>query len=778
MTGIVKTNNYNPRPKVLMRRIFIITICLLFPGLCLVAQQFPVQVTPQLVPPYTLQVSEYYSPIAAKLNLMLLLRDFNKPDLDVRLRMSITSQTVAITTREDVSFGAIKIRSGEPRYIEPGELQQYFIANNLTFSGITQTQYEQTGKLPEGFYTFCFEVIEVGTNQVVSNKGCTIAWLTLNEPPLLNLPRKAESLVPAATAATQNILFQWTPRHTASPTAAFSTEYVFSIVEITDTTVAPESAFLSFPILDSVVTNLTTLLYNNMYTGLIPGHKYAWRVQAIAKNGTQQLAMFRNNGYSETFWFTYQNNCPMPLGVAASAQGQRVNINWNNNPEHLDYKVEYREKNNPDAQWFEIGNTTPNVSITDLKPEKTYEYRVGAACEYGTFIFDSVRQFTTNDSNATTVPECGVTQNITSTNEPLMQTMNPGDTIKAGDFDVITTKVSGQGSFTGEGYVAVSWLANMKLAVRFNNIGVGTDKKLKTGVIQTTYDPSEEGIADVDETIDVIGDIIGEIADLIRISIDKDYKEIKELIDKIKVEVRDQMPDSLFQKYESTLNSLDSAKLKYDNLKDIYNNSSNASEKEAAYTEMKQAEKKFTDAQEQLRQLDEEKEKIVADVVDILIQSAKKLRTEQFTDDKINQLKSAKDQKRQIMDDLIAQTKQGIEGYQPVTVTDSAEVIGAVIKVVLMEDDPDNQPGKPSYDFKKAELDYNTSIVVRAFANSENPVDSYKLILKYLKSGDVKYVPYITEKLQSGVSKDTLITETKVILLDFIKKILVDDISE
>ena len=106
------------------------------------AQQYPVQVTPQLVPPYSLQVSDYYSAIGSpKLNLLLLLRDFNKPSLQVRLRMSITSQSVAIVTREDVSFAAIEILSGQPKYIQPADLTEYFNSNNLTFSGITQSHF-------------------------------------------------------------------------------------------------------------------------------------------------------------------------------------------------------------------------------------------------------------------------------------------------------------------------------------------------------------------------------------------------------------------------------------------------------------------------------------------------------------------------------------------------------------------------------------------------------------------------------------------------------------
>jgi TANFOR domain-containing protein len=468
-------------------------------------QQFPVQVTPQLLPPYSVQLSDYYSPGAAgsKLNLLLLLRDFNKPQLQVRLRMSIEGQSVAVRTREDVTFTPFTIESGIPKYVDPSELSQYFAPNNLQFSGITQQQYEQTGKLPEGFYTFCFEIIEVGTNQVVSNKGCSYAWMTLNEPPILNLPRKAEGVIPIDP---QNLIFQWTPRHTASPTAAFTTDYIFTIVELNDNAIAPEVAFLSNPPLyvDSVQT--TTYLYDATKPALIAGKKYAWRVQAKAKNGVQDLATFRNNGYSETFWFTYQNNCAIPVGATASAQGQRVGIEWTANPVHLEYKVEYRETNNADAEWFEIGNTIPRVSISDLKPNKIYEYRVGGACEYGRFTFGNILQFTTNGETATTVPECGTDPNLTAPQGTLLQALAAGDTIHAGDYDVVVSQVTGQGSFSGEGFVKMSWLGNASIAVRFTNIGVNTDKKLVNGVIETAYDPSAGGIADVDA---IIGNFTG-----------------------------------------------------------------------------------------------------------------------------------------------------------------------------------------------------------------------------------------------------------------------------
>jgi hypothetical protein len=474
------------------------------------AQQFPVQVTPQLISPYTLQVSEYHSPAGGnnKLNLLLLNRDFNKPTLNVRLRMSIESQTVSLHTKEINTVVPFTIQAGVPYYVNPTELSSYFDVNNLDFSGITAQQYVQTGQLPEGFYTFCFEVIEVSTGQVVSNKGCTFAWINLNEPPFLNLPQKGERVAPLTP---QNVVFNWTPRHTASPATAGFIEYVFKLVQLTDTTIAPEAAFFTGMPIDSSIENQTTIVYGTGRPLLLEGKTYAWRVQARSQAAAPEVVQFRNNGYSEIFWFTYKNTCPVVSGETAEVQGgYRALIHWlGNASQHLEYKVIYRKKNEPDAEWFNFRQTQDSVSIGDLQPLTTYEYRVGAACEYEVFVFGPTRQFTTDSSHKTTVPNCGVDPNlINPDSSSFLPHLNQGDTIRTGDFKTIVTKVDnpnggGTGHFTGEGYVPVSYLGNMKIAVVFNNIKVDSTKKLVSGQIETIYDPTEGGIIDVDAIIDI-----------------------------------------------------------------------------------------------------------------------------------------------------------------------------------------------------------------------------------------------------------------------------------
>jgi hypothetical protein len=267
--------------------------------------------------------------------------------------------------------------------------------------------------------------------------------------------------------------------------------------------ISAEQAFASSPVLYRDSVQITTYLYDATKPQLVPGKRYAWRVQAKAKNGAQVLAMFRNNGISEAYWFTYQNNCAAPLGITATVQGTRVTIEWQNNPAHLEWKVEYREKNNPTAEWFSLTNTLPRIMLTDLKGGTQYEYRVGGSCQAGAFTYSALNSFTTAGTPVPPVANCGDSTLPANGSGATLQTLIPGDIIKAGSFDVTVGHSSGSGSFTGMGYVVVPWLMNAKVEVRFTNITLSLDKKLLTGIIETTYDPNESGIDDLDEYVDL-----------------------------------------------------------------------------------------------------------------------------------------------------------------------------------------------------------------------------------------------------------------------------------
>ena len=74
-----------------------------------------------------------------------------------------------------------------------------------------------------------------------------------------------------------------------------------------------------------------------------------------------------------------------------------------------------------------------------------------------------------------------------------------GDTIRAGDFDVIVRDVSGtSGGWTGLGKVRIPYLSNSQIAVEFTNIIVNNCYELVAGSkIHSSFDPSWSGLIDV-----------------------------------------------------------------------------------------------------------------------------------------------------------------------------------------------------------------------------------------------------------------------------------------
>lgn len=481
-------------------RLLIFTACLLL-GQLAIAQQYPVQIVPQLLPPYTLNVSDYYNGTNEKLVLLLTNTDLNKPTLQVRLRMSIQGQAAKLISRDNVYYPAITLDGGVPTRITLGDLAPYFNADNLIFEGITRAQYVQSGKLPEGFYQFCFEAVEVNSGQLVGRSSCAMAWISLSDPPLLNLPRKTESIV---YKDPQNIIFQWTPRNYNSPTSAFNTEYEFTLVEIWDNGLAPEAAFGTAQPLYRTTTQATTLLYGPGEPLLLSGHKYAWRVRAQQTNGASGSDAWRNNGYSEIYWFNCQSDCAAPLNVQHELSGGRATITWSSNPNQTSFTVDYREKGQNGSTWYNSATTANRMMLYDLKKDKTYEYRVGGTCDNGlTYTYSDIKTLVMAGTDSAVNTDCGMLvaeENIK--NRTPIQTLLTGDVITAGDFPVKLLQVSGQGAFTGAGYVTVPFIGQSRVKVRFTGITVNTDKQLIGGIIETTYDPKESQIGNLDEVID------------------------------------------------------------------------------------------------------------------------------------------------------------------------------------------------------------------------------------------------------------------------------------
>ena len=123
--------------------------------------QYPVQIIPQLIGPYSLTLSDYYSGTAPKLSLIITNRDLQSPALSVILKINISSSVVQIKSVDNALYVPIILDAGIPYRVSQNEMETYFNPNNLIFQGIDRSQYIVNKKLPEGLYNFCFEVLSL-----------------------------------------------------------------------------------------------------------------------------------------------------------------------------------------------------------------------------------------------------------------------------------------------------------------------------------------------------------------------------------------------------------------------------------------------------------------------------------------------------------------------------------------------------------------------------------------------------------------------------------------
>src|SRR5690606_28434289 len=100
-------------------------------------------------------------------------------------------------------------------------------------------------------------------------------------------------------------------------------------------------------------TTATYYMYGPADPLLLQDKNYAWRVQAKARQGGEEIGTFKNQGNSEIFSFSYAGSCDLPLGINSEVKGStNANIFWNDLSNDVpEYSLRYRKKDNSN-QWF------------------------------------------------------------------------------------------------------------------------------------------------------------------------------------------------------------------------------------------------------------------------------------------------------------------------------------------------------------------------------------------------------------------------------------------
>ena len=497
------------------------------------SQQYPVQVTTTLAPPYSLYLSDYTAIGSNNLQVLVNLLELDRPNLQIKFRITIEGAGITLRTNPTFMPRPLNIQGGVPELFTGADLTSYFNPDHLDFTGITRAAFKRSGQLPEGFYTFTLEVLEYNRNVRISNQSISYAWIVLNDPPLLNTPFNGDKLI---ATDPQNIMFSWTPRHTASPNAAFSTEYEFRLVELYPGQTNPDIAIRSSNSIYTTTTNLTSLNYGIIEPTLIPGKRYAFRVRAYDTSGRD---LFKNDGYSETYVFQYGDACGTFEGISArTLDPQRARISWEPEQQHTGGVINYRKKGK--EEWFTQDVNGSYGIVSQLAGRTTYEYQLTPQC--GTILGEKspVMTFTTPEVDESGFV-CGAPiPEFDGSDIPLMKPLLPLDVIQVGDWTVNLLNVSanGDGTYGGAGYAAVPNFNLANVRVVFDRILVNEDYQVVAGDIKTVYSEDSRFVLDIKkkeeepEVVEVPGDDSNPdltedmVADILTVNIEGDIGEV------------------------------------------------------------------------------------------------------------------------------------------------------------------------------------------------------------------------------------------------------------
>lgn len=292
---------------------------------------YPARVSTVLAPPHSIYLNDYTAPGAENLVANIQFNDFNEPSWEAALRIRIESSDVRIETRPGFRpTSPILLTPGVPVRLSGVDLAEYLDLRNIITEGITPQALQVGGRLPEGYYNFCIEVVDYRSGTPISLPSCAGAWLMLQDPPRVVSPMCESAQHPQNP---QRITFNWQLPGLQSPMGG-KTLYRLRLFEVTDEQTDPEYAMANghaLQVFESDELEQTTFIYDPSAPLLDLGKRYVFTVQAFSSEGRD---VFKNQGYSKPCWFSYGYptggllSLNQPTDRAAYGKGERPAFQW------------------------------------------------------------------------------------------------------------------------------------------------------------------------------------------------------------------------------------------------------------------------------------------------------------------------------------------------------------------------------------------------------------------------------------------------------------------
>lgn len=366
---------------------FVLIHVLLLLSKILFSQQYPINVNANVLTPMPSKLTNFYTDNTPKLFVILTNKDIGNPSIPVKLKVTIIGSGTQIVSRVGSEIGVtpIILDAGVPKTLTQQDLAPYFNINNLDFvGGFSKSQYSTTGVLPEGNYSICVQALDFYNNRLLSTPMCTYGSIFFSQPPNLLTPLSNNMI---SGQDNKVINFNWTPNHLNNrDVVAGGYKYFFTLKEILDSTQNINQAYITGNTkMTEEVTNNQFLL-NTMTTPLISGRKYAWTIQVKANNPEAQSTL-SNNGISQIFGFTYDDNCLTPKNIIANLSKNKATISWQNVNGSTVTTIKYKEINGVEY----TKNILPNansITLEELNYLTAYEFSMVVRCGSNILVLD------------------------------------------------------------------------------------------------------------------------------------------------------------------------------------------------------------------------------------------------------------------------------------------------------------------------------------------------------------------------------------------------------
>ena len=456
----------------------------------LFGQYYPIHATVQWPAPQSPYLADYSTGSRDRLIVTLLNRDLQQPLLYAKLRLQIKSGSFTARSREEVSYPQLELQTSVPLRLTGVDLSPYLQPQHLQITG----RLEQ-GRLPSGYAELQLQVIDYYTGRPLSDWHTARAYLDVKKPPFLNLPERDAEV---ALRDPFFLRFQWTPRHQGLS----GTEYEFVLKELPDNGAAPQSAFAYGQEIFRTHTRSTSLSYTHLDPPLLPNRRYAWQVRALVRSGVEEVGMFEHGGLSEVSWFYLNDQCDTPRGLRAQTRYAKVDLSWGKVVGTTGYVVECRPKTKLNVyEWARTESVDERLTLAQLKPGWTYEWRVGTRCTSDRPVFSDVREFTLSKQNEALLADCGKEPVRTDLRGEPHLGIRAGDVVTiGGDYPMTITEVTalGDGWYSGKGKTRLRTLIDAPIALSFDRLRINVDKYQIDGSVEASYDEKRGAIANTD----------------------------------------------------------------------------------------------------------------------------------------------------------------------------------------------------------------------------------------------------------------------------------------